>query len=99
MSISVSTAIYQQLGGNKFATMTGAKNFVSGGRDLCFKLPRAAKNKINNVRITLTFDDTYTVEFGRVHNGNYTVISTHTGIYNDALQALFTAETGLNTHL
>lgn len=97
--MSVSSTIYAQLGGCKFEAMTGARGFVSGGRDLCFRLPKAAKNKINNVRIILDSDDTYTVEFGRIYKASYTIINTHCNIYNDGLQSLFTAETGLDTHL
>lgn len=93
--------IYQQLGGGKFQAMTGAKNFVYTTPpvvSLRFRIPKA-KNGINSVKITLNSMDTYDVEFGKVRAGAYTVISTHEGYYNDMLQSLFTAQTGLDTHL
>ncbi|EIP9270516.1 hypothetical protein LT886_002400, partial [Salmonella enterica] len=55
MSKDIAVEILNQLGGNKFIAMTGAKNFVwleKGG--LIFKLPsNFARNGINLVRIKL----------------------------------------------
>ena len=44
-------------------------------------------------------DDIYTVEFIEMVKFDVVVILTHVGIYDDQLQPLFTAETGLHTHL
>jgi len=91
----------EQLGGNKFVVMTGAKNFINWGNGLSFKLPGAefAKQGINYVKITLDPSDTYTMEFGRTRGSEYKVINTHNDIYFDVLQEVFTRETGLETHL
>jgi hypothetical protein len=101
--LEVATVILQQLGGNRLRVMTGATNFVAGENFLQFKLPaRSAKNGINRVRVTLTPDDTYTVEFfkiGRAPNFTVTQVSEHTDIYADGLQELFASETGLYTYL
>lgn len=95
----VARVILQQLGGNKFVAMTGAKLFVAIENGLQFKLPRYAGLKINVARITVDATDTYSVEFGSLRGLNYKVVSKHEGIYNDMLQDLFTSETGLDTHL
>jgi len=99
---SVARTILQQLGANKFAAMTGARSFLDLGNGLSFKLPGASgftKQGINYVKIILDPSDTYTMEFGRVRGGNYKIIHTEQGVYFDQLQPIFTATTGLETHL
>ena len=92
--------ILNQLGGNKLIAMTGARNFVSSPDSLGFKLPsRSARNGINFVKVTLNSMDTYDVQFKKIWNMKITDISSHEGIYNDMLQALFIEETGLNLFL
>ncbi|EES0484193.1 hypothetical protein ACN662_005697, partial [Escherichia coli] len=64
----VATEILNQLGGNRFIAMTGAKNFAYFDEDgecgLSFRLPsKFAMNGINLVKIKLTFSDTYQVTF------------------------------------
>jgi len=99
--LQIAKTILEQLGGNKFVAMTGAKNFISLGNGLSFKLPGAGftKNGINYVKIILTPSDTYNIEFGRTRGTTYKVIDTANDIYFDVLQEVFTRETGLNTHL
>jgi len=99
--LQIAKTIIEQLGGNRFAAMTGAKNFTSLGNGLSFKLPGAGftKNSINYVKIILDPSDTYTVEFGKIRGINYKVINTLNDVYFDQLQEIFTRETGLNTHL
>lgn len=97
---NVANTILEQLGGNKFRAMTGAKNFVTYGTSLVFRLPgKSAKNKSNYVTVTLTADDLYTVEFCYWRAMNLRTISQHKGVYADKLQELFTSETGLATSL
>lgn len=102
MSKEIAKTILQQLGGNRFTTMTGAKNLCAldeqcGG--LSFKLPKFAGVKVNYVKIVLNGADLYDVEFGRIYGLKYTTISKHENIYFDQLQELFEKETGLYTHL
>jgi len=102
--MNVATIILQQLGGNKFIAMTGAKNLVSDGQSLNFKLPNNfAKKGINFVKITLMPTDTYKMVFSKITWKGYvpTVkpIQEYTDVYNDQLQTLFTEATGLDTHL
>jgi len=95
---SIAKTILQQLGGNKFTAMTGARNLVDGGKYLAFKLGRA-KDSINYVKITLTSMDLYDMEFGMIRAGKYTVKKKVKGVYNDQLQQTFTETTGLYTKL
>lgn len=98
--LTVAKTILQQLGGNKFIAMTGAKNFVGDERSLSFMLPgNFAAKRIRGVRILLHPSDTYTVEFNKMSKGKIVNVSTHYYIYDDQLQELFTRVTGLNTHL
>lgn len=99
---TVAKTIIEQLGGNRFAVMTGAKNFVAGEYDVSFRLPGAGgycKNGINAVTIELAPDDTYTVEFSRIRGGSVTYIAKLYSVYCDQLQAVFSKETGLRTSL
>lgn len=95
--------IWQQLGGNKFKVMTGAKDLtydVSGDPTLMFKLPsNFAKDGINYIKITLTAMDLYNIEFYSIKGNNKHLVKEVNGIYNDQLQEIFKRYTGLNTHL
>jgi hypothetical protein len=99
--MTVANTILAQLGGNRFAMMTGAKNFVGSADALMFSIGGGAKNKINKVRITLTPDDLYTVEFMKYSPSKFTVteIAKVEGIYCDMLQETFTNYTGFFTSL
>lgn len=97
--MSVAKTILNQLGGNKFLVMTGAKHLFDLGNGLQFKLPNFAGVRINAVRITLDPSDTYSVEFGRVRGSTYSKLSEHNEIYADSLVSLLERETGLATSL
>ena len=98
---NVPSTTLQQLGGNRFASMTGAKHFSVHDNTLEFKLPRNfAKNKSNHVVITLDPSDTYTMSFySYTPRAGYVELSTIDGLYCDQLCDVFTAETGLHTSL
>ena len=92
--------ILQQLGGNKFIAMTGAKNFVQDGdKMLAFSLPRGADNGINKIKITLQNNDLYWIEFYKLRGVELTGVDMSFDIYADKLQETFTNITGLDTHL
>lgn len=103
-SKEVASIILQQLGGNKFIAMTGARHFGTNGNDLAFTLPRYPGLKINCVKITLNAMDTYDIDFLKVppmsqcHKPVETIKRCE-DIYNDQLQEVFTRYTGLDTHL
>lgn len=100
--MSIAKTILEQLGGNRFIAMTGARDLVAHADGLSFRLPRGfAKNKCTHVRIKLTPADLYDVTF-QAYNARKLIlreISTHDGIYADSLRELFTAETGLDCTL
>lgn len=72
---TIATTIYNQLGGHKFVAMTGAKNMVSIENGIRFNIGQNG-SKANTVKVTLEFDDTYTMQFikqGREVN-EYTIL-------------------------
>lgn len=96
----IAQTILEQLGGNRFVVMTGAKNFFAIEKGLQFKLPNDkdyVRDAINCVKITLTPADEYHIEFGRVWGTKYTPVKTTDGIYCDQLREIFTRYTGLYT--
>ena len=62
--MNIAKTIFQQLGGNKFAIMTGAKNLIAVKDGIRFNIGRNG-SKANMVQITLRWDDTYTMQFWR----------------------------------
>jgi hypothetical protein len=100
MSTTIAETILQQLGGNRFIAMTGAKHFMGDDRTLQFSIPgNMTRDKSNKVCITLNDFDLYTIETFRIRGINCKACSTETDIYCDSLQSMFTSITGLDTHL
>lgn len=100
--MQTATTILEQLGGNRFLAMTGAKDVFGSDDGIQFKLPRGAKDGINSVRVTLDPTDTYTVTFYKMTRGRSfkcTEISETSFVHADQLRALFTSATGLYTTL
>lgn len=62
--MTIADTILNQLGGNHFIVMTGAKNFVWDDKNhtLRMTLPKNG-SKANRLWITLNWDDTYTMDF------------------------------------
>lgn len=98
MSTTIAQIILQQLGGNRFLAMTGAKQLCDLRDGLQFALPRGAKNKANKVCIRLV-DDLYRVTFYSIRGVNVTERGEFERIYGDRLAAIFTEQTGFDTHL
>ena len=96
--MSIANEILKQLGGNKFIAMTGAKNLGAGENYLVFKIGKNAGN-INYIKITLNSLDTYDVTYSKVWGMKITTKAESKGLYNDMLQADFTAKTGMYTSL
>lgn len=102
MSNQIAQTILEQLGGNRFAVMTGAKHFLADGNSLKFKLPGGSgfcKNGINYVVVTLEPSDTYAVEFYKIRSLKMKLVSKVDNVYCDQLQDVFTGATGLYTSL
>lgn len=93
--------LLQQLGGNKFLAMTGAKDFLKdeSARSLQFGLKRAAKDGINKVRIILDSSDLYTIEFWKVRGVKVVKVRERAGVFGDMLAQVFEHNTGLYTSL
>ena len=94
----IASTILAQLGGNRFIAMTGARNLSAVADGLCFSVGRNSEG-VNYCRINLTPADLYNVEYGFIRGGNIKVKATSEGLYADQLQADFTRNTGLDTHL
>ena len=99
----VCDTIMQQIGGNKFLTMTGSKPQCYGTSDAGndFITLQLAKNGVGAkwLKITSMPNDTYSMEFSGIKNGDISVISHEDNVYCDMLQSTFTDITGLYTTL
>lgn len=110
--MSVAEEILRQLGGRQFIAMTGAKNFLKDEKNnwMSFRIGRNA-SKTNYIKITLTPDDLYTMEFMRITSprlnkktwtyseGKTTLIKKYDGLWCDQLQEMFTEVTGMATRM
>lgn len=94
----VAETILNQLGGNKFIAMTGAKDLAADSNLLQFRI---GKNKggYKGVKIELDNMDLYKVTFWKMNRKYEVCCNIFHGIYGDQLQELFTEHTGLNTSL
>jgi hypothetical protein len=96
----MSNVILEQLGGNKFRVMTGAKNFVADGDAmLLFTIGGGAKSKINRVRVRIMPNDLYQMEFFAGRMLDLRKVATVADVYADRLAAVFTEHTGFDTSL
>ena len=90
--------IFNQLGGNKFAFMTGSKSFASTGSGLEFKIGRNSKG-VTHCVITLEFNDTYKMEFIKCRGDKTTIVASEDMVYAEQLAGMFESKTGLYTRL
>ena len=89
MSTTIAQIILQQLGARMLCDLRDG---------LQFALPRGAKNKANRVCIRLA-GDLYRVTFYSIRGIDVTERGAFEMIYGDRLAALFTEQTGFDTHL
>lgn len=84
----IANTILQQLGGNKFVAMTGAKQFVAIENGIRFRIGRNA-TRTNMMRITLRGDDTYKMEFIYIKTlaNPYTLLMKYIGRGMDPMEA------------
>lgn len=106
----IAMTILDQLGGNRFIAMTGAKDFFTNGNDCCFSIPKNA-SKANRIKIILETDDTYTMEFIKFvsgwfdhknliyHDSKVETIKKVKGLFFDQLTDIFTDVTKMYTSL
>ena len=99
----IAKTILEQIGGRRFAAMTGSKDFIDMGNGLRMSL---ARNKTSANRLDIIYDaglDLYNMRFYRKTFSKKTFecktkdIATHEGIYCDMLEEMFTMVTGLYT--
>ena len=97
--MKVAKTILEQLGGNKFRMMTGAKNFVDCGDALSMRIGRN-KTSSNYLKITLNMMDLYDVRFSRVSlKGGERSVTEYNNIFNDQLVEVFEKHTGMYASL
>ena len=96
----IAETIREQLGGARFALMTGAKHFTHDKEGtLSFKIGRNPKG-INMVRIKYNRGkDLYDMEFGKFSPKNltYKIKKEHKDVYADQMSDIFEKETELYT--
>ena len=90
----------QQLGGDRFLYMVGAKNLAidKPRNELHMKIMRNAKG-VSHVVIKLTSLDLYDMKFLSIRAGKIRVKAKEKGVYGDQLATFFKKHTGLNTRL
>ena len=97
--MSIAKTILEQLGGNKFRVMTGAKNLMGIENGLVMKLGRNSSNS-NYLKITLNMMDMYDMEFAKVTRmGEKKSVKEYSDVYNDMLTEIFESHTGMYTKL
>jgi hypothetical protein len=92
--MTVARSILDQLGGERFVAMTGARDFVGGADSLTFKIGVNPK-RVSQVRVTLTPADLYSVTFFRIGKAPHI----ESDVYSNMLEAVFSERTGLYTQL
>jgi hypothetical protein len=108
MALEIANTIYNQLGGGKFAYITGSKNFVGDQNSLTMHLSKN-NQKAKYLKIELMNDDTYTMVFSTTKKIVDPVLGFKVDalvelrkiemVYAEELQAQFTKVTGLYTAL
>lgn len=96
--VEIAKTIINQLGGNKFAMMTGAKNFVATESGVYFSIGRNASS-INRVEVELNANDLYNIRFSRATKKTMKLLAEHADVYAEDMAAIFTDETGMHTKL
>ena len=97
--MKVAKTILEQLGGNKFVAMTGAKNFGGTEDSLSMRIGRNSSNS-NYLKITLNSMDLYDMEFCKLTKmGEKKSVKEYNNVYNDMMTDIFTKHTGMYTSL
>lgn len=98
--MNIPQTIYEQLGGQKFAAMVGSTRAIGGEASLTVRFKARAKQGINSVVVELDrATDLYTMVFYHVRGFKIAVRETRRNLFAADLQKVFTAVTGLDTHL
>jgi hypothetical protein len=95
MSEIVKTIVSQI--GNKCLFMLGAKNLVSGGHFLTFRI-RGSK-KVNSIKILLNDKDLYNLTFVKIHGDNVKEVAFVEDVCAENMHQVIESNTGLRTSL
>jgi hypothetical protein len=98
MSKSQASELLKQLGGNKFISMTGAKNLTFSGLGLVMQIGKNSKG-VTHVRFKLSSKDLYDIDFLSIRGSNVKTKSKEKGVFVDQLGKIFKKNTGLKTGL
>lgn len=90
--------ILKQLGGNKFVSMTGAKNLAGGTDYLSFGIMKN-RGKITHVKIRLNSFDLYNCTFYSIRGTEIKAQDIADNVPVENLRSVFTDKTGLDTSL
>lgn len=93
-SNEIQDTIYKQLGGHRFAVMTGAKQFSKIPNGLGFKFGRNS-SKSYHLKIVLNGNDYYDLEFGHVRKHEYIIDKTFSDLCWEDLRHVFSEYTGM----
>ncbi|MBQ9433555.1 MAG: hypothetical protein IJU26_04980 [Synergistaceae bacterium] len=98
--MNVPEIIFQQLGGRRFAAVTGSRNFTGYNNGLTMTLAKN-ESEANRLAITLTPEDTYIMRFFKSSptRGTINEIEVFDDVYCDQLQDLFEQVTGFDLSL
>ena len=97
--MTVAKTILEQLGGNKFRVMTGAKHFGATEDYLSMRIGRNKTNS-NYLKITLNMMDLYDMKFCQVtKNFEEKSVKEYNNVFNDQLTDIFESHTGMYTKL
>ena len=98
-NLTVAKTILEQLGGNKFCMMTGAKNLAGDENSLSMRIGRNSSNS-NYLKITLNSMDLYDMKFAKLTRmGELKSVKEYDNVYNDSIVEVFEKHTGMYTKL
>ena len=98
-NLTVAKTILEQLGGNKFCMMTGAKNLAGDETSLSMRIGRNSSNS-NYLKITLNSMDLYDMKFCKLtRKFEEKSVTEYSDVYNDMLTEVFEKHTGMYTKL
>ena len=98
-NLTIAKTIIQQLGGNKFIAMTGARNIFADGQGVTMQIMKN-KSKAKYLTIQLNSLDLYDMQFKSIDKDfNLIIKAEKQNVYAEDLETIFTNITGLNTRL
>jgi len=96
--MKLANTILNQLGGNTFITMTGAKNLFGDRFCLSFRVMKNSSG-ITHVQIRVNSVDLYDLIFYKMWGTKIKAVETIDNVGVENLKAVFTDKTGLDTSL